>query len=635
MTSKPKQSSTEQTNIYYDPNKEVIDNGKISDEQMLLDSCPYAMIIASVQGKILALNDAAADIFKKPRKELIGSSGYSFVELDAGERRRQVIHRIMEQKKPQLLEDYERGIWWRTLFQPVQDKNGNVIKFAVMIHNISAEKSREKDFAEKNEEFWRRLIQYSNNSFFIVDEQGVIRYVSESIKPIMGYNPQDVIGTNIFDYFFDEDREKAHDFFEKVLQTKYLLYLSHRILSKKGKIRYMETTVNNLIENPIVRGIIITTRDITKTHKAQIETQETKKYLENIINSTSEIIFTLDTNGKVTLWNERAAFVTGFTQKSIVGKKIFSVLNIKDDVSFKSYMQRCSRNISKPCDLKIQTKHGDSRLLRVQGSPVKTDDKKIKGVVFTGRDITSDAQIHGHLVKGASYLILDESNSKAIDLLNGLLLDDYTGLIITRGISQKLHDTSLISLPVTHYYFSQQISSPDDTSALVSDLSKLTAIISDFFSTMDQSIVLIDRLDYLIALHGFNKVMQTVYTLSSVASKKDGIVLIRLNPAVISKTDLAILKEELKNLPEQSVENITIDNKLFNILQFVEKKNAHKSLVSFKNVGKQFSITKVTTAKRINNLEGKDLVAIKKRGRLKTIHITDKGRRLLQRRNVV
>ena len=144
-----------------------------------------------------------------------------------------------------------------------------------------------------------------------------------------------------------------------------------------------------------------------------------------------------------------------------------------------------------------------------------------------------------------------------------------------------------------------------------------------------------DRLDYLIALHGFVKVMQLIYSISSVTSKMDGIVLIRLNPEILSSKELAILREELNDLPEQSVGNITIDNKLFDILRYVQQENSNKSMVSFKNIGKQFSITKVTTAKRINALEEKDLVAIKKRGRLKTIYITDKGKQLLQRRNVV
>ena len=82
-------------------------------------------------------------------------------------------------------------------------------------------------------------------------------------------------------------------------------------------------------------------------------------------------------------------------------------------------------------------------------------------------------------------------------------------------------------------------------------------------------------------------------------------------------------------------ENITIDKKLFNILQFVDQQNKNKYIVSYKDVRKKFSITKVTTAKRITDLNGQGLVIIKKKGRLKTIYVTNKGKRLLQQRNIV
>lgn len=629
---KKKRLPKEVKNVTY---QKIIDDKKTSDEQLLLDACPYPLIIGSIDGLFLGLNKAAEKIFQKSKKDLIGTSGYPHIEVDAGERRRQVLLRMIEEKQPQVLEDYERGTWWRTVFEPVFNTKGEVIKFAVIIYNISDEKDLEQQITEKNEEFWRRLIQYSNNSFFIIDKNGIIRYVSESVKAILGFNPKEMIGEKIVDFFYEDDKKKANQFFEKIMRDKSIRAFSHRILNKKGKLRYMETTANNLLDNPKVRGVIITIRDITSIHKAQIETEDTKRYLENIINSTSEIIFSLDIKRKITLWNDRAAQITGFTPSSIIGKDFTSELTIHESNSFKTYIEQCFKHPRKPFDVKIKTKHGDSRLLRIQGSPVKTGDKKVRGVVFTGRDITSDAQIHGHLVTGASYLILEENNSKAVDLLNGLLLDGYTGLFITRDVVKKQVDSSNITLPLIQYFFSDHVQLNTDTSGTVSDTSTLLSLITDFFKKNDKSIVLIDRLDYLIALHGFKEVMQNVYAICTTASENDGIILIRLNPAIISSTELAILKEELKKLPEQSVENITIDNKLFDILQFVDRQNRNKSLVSFKNVRKRFSITKVTTAKRINALEEKDLVTIKKRGRLKTIYITDKGKRLLQRRNVV
>ncbi|MBS3748542.1 MAG: PAS domain S-box protein [Candidatus Thermoplasmatota archaeon] len=619
-----------------DYNRKIIDMDECTDEELLLDACPYAMIIASVDGFItLSLNDAAAKIFKKSKKELIGDTLMPLIELTAAERRRQVIHRLIDQKKPYLLEDYERGIWWRTFFQPIQNEQGKVTKIAVVIHNISAEKKREQQQIEKNEEFWTRLIEYSNNAFLILDKNGIIRYASESVKSLVGYAPRKLIGDAVYTYIYDADIKKAKDFFSFIQTGKSTSTLSHRVVDKDGIIKYIQTTANNLLDNPIIQGIIVTSRDVTKTYHAEVKTKEMKQYLENIINSTSDIIFSLDDKQKVTIWNKRIAQITGYTSKSMTGKNLFSISLILKIDSFKEYIETCYKRTTRSYDVKIQTKHGDYRLLRLQGSMVRSEDGEIKGVVFTGKDITSDAQIHGHLVSGLSYLILDEHRSKAVDLMKGLLLNGYNGLMITRDYSNDTFADSSKMMSVSVYSFSQKMNISSNESTVISDPSTLIQLLIDFFSDHEQSIALIDRLDFLIALHGFRTVMQTIYQISSIASNYNGIVLVRLNPSVVSSTELAILGEELERLPDQNVDHITIDKKLFDILRFVDEQNRSKSLVSYKHVSKTFSITKVTTAKRMAALAKKNLITIKKRGRLKTIYITDKGKRLLQRRNVL
>lgn len=636
MSAKNKKSSSSEKNMNIDFNRNIVDLNHSSDEELLLDACPYGMIIASVDGLItLSLNDAAAKIFNKSKKELIGDTLVPLIELNAVERRRQVIHRLINQKKPYLLEDYERGLWWRTFFQPIINNQGTVTKIAVIIHNISAEKKREQQQIEKNEEFWTRLIRYSNNAFFIIDEHGVIRYASESVYSIAGYNPQELIGHAVYDYIYDADIKKTKDFFSSVQSKDSTISFSHRIIDKTGKIRYMETTANNLLENPIIQGIIVTSKDVTKTHRAEIKTKEMKKYLENIINSTSEVIFSLDEKDRVAIWNRRIAQITGYTSKSITGKNLFSISLIQDEEMFKEYLKNCYKRNMRSYDVKIKTKHGDYRLLRLQGSLVKSEQDLVKGIVLTGKDITSDAQIHGHLVSGLSYLIPDEHSSNAIDLMKGLLLNGYEGLMITRDYSNNAFSDSQSKQSISSYSFSEKLDTSSNKSNIITDPSALIQLIDDFFSNHEKSIALIDRLDFLIALHGFRKVMQTIYQISSIASKFNNIVLVRLNPSVVSSTELAILGEELERLPDQNVDHITIDKKLFDILRFVNEKNRNKSLVSYKNISKSFSITKVTTAKRINSLAERELITIKKRGRLKTIYITNKGKRLLQRRNVL
>ncbi|UCD13715.1 MAG: winged helix-turn-helix transcriptional regulator, partial [Thermoplasmatales archaeon] len=76
-------------------------------------------------------------------------------------------------------------------------------------------------------------------------------------------------------------------------------------------------------------------------------------------------------------------------------------------------------------------------------------------------------------------------------------------------------------------------------------------------------------------------------------------------------------------------------DELYDILAFIYQQNQNNAEVSLKNISKDFGIVSKTTAKRIKILEDKGLIFIKKRGRLKTLHVSQKGKTLLHKRQMV
>jgi len=49
----------------------------------------------------------------------------------------------------------------------------------------------------------------------------------------------------------------------------------------------------------------------------------------------------------------------------------------------------------------------------------------------------------------------------------------------------------------------------------------------------------------------------------------------------------------------------------------------------------ELSISKVTTAKRLNSLEERELILIKRHGKAKSMHISEKGATLLHKRKII
>jgi len=112
-------------------------------------------------------------------------------------------------------------------------------------------------------------------------------------------------------------------------------------------------------------------------------------------------------------------------------------------------------------------------------------------------------------------------------------------------------------------------------------------------------------------------------------------LLMRLNSDILNASQLAFIEEELKPLPSQRTDAVELDDQLYGVLTFIDKQNRNNVLVSFKKISQELLISKVTTAKRLNMLDDIGLIFIKKQGKSKTAHISEKGKMLLGRRDVV
>jgi predicted transcriptional regulator len=111
--------------------------------------------------------------------------------------------------------------------------------------------------------------------------------------------------------------------------------------------------------------------------------------------------------------------------------------------------------------------------------------------------------------------------------------------------------------------------------------------------------------------------------------------LLRISPSLLDKTQMVILKEELRQLPERQIDDIQLEEKLFDILDYIQIENRRNAIISYSRIGKRFTISKVTTQRRIESLLEKGLVYSKKQGRIKTLYITDKGKNLLTQRDTI
>ena len=145
-----------------------------------------------------------------------------------------------------------------------------------------------EDLRELQESF-RIWIEDNNDILTIRGADGRIRYANSSCHRILGYKREEVIGSKCFDLIHPEDRQLALSGLGELMKTPGARdSVQCRVRHAEGSWISLEVAVHNMLEHPVVRGVVIHCRDISERKR-----QEAKR--ERLIEELKQTLAGLNT----------------------------------------------------------------------------------------------------------------------------------------------------------------------------------------------------------------------------------------------------------------------------------------------------------------------------------------------------
>ncbi|MFL6582829.1 MAG: putative bifunctional diguanylate cyclase/phosphodiesterase [Burkholderiales bacterium] len=137
---------------------------------------------------------------------------------------------------------------------------------------------RKTDTLQEGEARFRALVQNSFDIITIHDSNGVTKYESPAASRVLGYPPGTLIGKTPFETLHPRDVGRAREAFEALIKGEVTVApVVLRFRHADGSWVYLEALGNNLLEHPGIRGIVLTSRDVTERMRAE----ERVQYLAN------------------------------------------------------------------------------------------------------------------------------------------------------------------------------------------------------------------------------------------------------------------------------------------------------------------------------------------------------------------
>jgi diguanylate cyclase (GGDEF)-like protein/PAS domain S-box-containing protein len=137
---------------------------------------------------------------------------------------------------------------------------------------------RKTDVLQEGEARFRALVQNSFDIITIHDSSGVTLYESPAASRILGYPPGALIGKTPFETLHPKDVARARDAFDALIRGEASAApVMMRFRHADGSWIHLEALGNNLLDHPGIRGIVLTSRNITERKRAE----ERVQYLAN------------------------------------------------------------------------------------------------------------------------------------------------------------------------------------------------------------------------------------------------------------------------------------------------------------------------------------------------------------------
>ncbi|WP_248518278.1 PAS domain S-box protein [Salinarchaeum laminariae] len=198
-------------------------------------------------------------------------------------------------------------------------------------------------------ELYQVLVEESPDVPTITDADGRITYVSPSVERALGYEPTELVGELGYEYQHPDDRDHTAAAFERIMQDPDTIEtIDTRWRHADGSWCWIESTIQNRLDDDLVDGILIHTREISRRKRREAEQRELAEEYRTLLNNAEDPIFFVgvDNDGSdPTFRFERLSpsyeAETGLETADVRGKTPIEVFGETDGAELTANYRRC------------------------------------------------------------------------------------------------------------------------------------------------------------------------------------------------------------------------------------------------------------------------------------------------------
>ena len=233
------------------------------------------------------------------------------------------------------------------------------------------ERQQAEEALRRSEFRFRSLVENSADMIALINAEATFLYASPSTTKILGYETQEYVGSNAFDFIHPDDNQEIREVLGQVLShPKSVVQASCRFRHKDGSWRWLEGTGNNLLQDPTIKAIVVNYRDITERKNAQLALQESEWRFRQMADTAPVMIWMSGADTLCHFFNKAWLDFTGQIMEHEIGEGWAEGVHIEDkERCLRIYLKAFEAREEFTMDYRLRRHDGEYRWILDTGVP--------------------------------------------------------------------------------------------------------------------------------------------------------------------------------------------------------------------------------------------------------------------------
>lgn len=320
----------------------------------LFESNQDAIFALDLDGYFVQVNPACEKIFGYASEELLTGLAYqSIVSVEDLSMVFNHIHKALNGQVQnfdcKIASKNDEYVFVNLSAAPIS-VNDEIVGLYGVAKDITELKRKNEEYRNSSE-MYRILLDNSFDVITRIDLQGRLVYISPACTKVLGYNPEELEGTNSFDLIHKDDLLRALQGSQKLSKGLESYLDTYRVRKKDGSYIWVEALCKAIIdeETKTVKEMISAARDITRRKIAEEDVKNNEESYRNLVEHSPDAVVLVDDTGTILYINDTGTKLFGASEKSnLVGKEIFDLLHPDYFDRFKKRIKFILEGIAEP-----------------------------------------------------------------------------------------------------------------------------------------------------------------------------------------------------------------------------------------------------------------------------------------------